>query len=67
MITDNELQEVSQVCGIECFKTSAVSGYDVERSFLTVIQLAYNHKLKNSQQDQSLTLKDRKEKKGCCS
>ena len=45
------------MCGIECFQTSAVSGFNVERCFLTVIQMAYNHKQKNAGTSDSLLLK----------
>ena len=47
-ITNNELNEVSQMCNIECFETSVVTGMNVEKSLLSIIQLAYNHKFKNA-------------------
>lgn len=36
-ITQSELQEVSQMCSIETFQTSAVSGFNVDQCFFTII------------------------------
>lgn len=62
--------EVAALCSIECFETSAITSVNVERAFYTIIQQAYNHKLKNANGDlDGMMLKQKKaatEKKGCC-
>lgn len=36
-VTREDLEEVAEQCQIKCFETSAVSSYNVERAFLTII------------------------------
>lgn len=58
-VTKEDLDEVAQQWEIECFETSAITSFNVERAFLTIIQLAYNYKLKDSTgQINPLMLKD---------
>ena len=66
IITENELNEVSHLCGIETFQTSAVSAKNVETAFMSIIWQAYNFKIKNVPRQGDVDLNQNKQKKKCC-
>ena len=45
-ITDSEMQEVSDMCGISCVQASGLAGIEVENAFFSIIAQAYDTKLK---------------------